>query len=68
MRTERDMWADANALIDRHGEAAWYEASTRAEALLGQGDAAGERYWVRVLCAVAWLQDTRGRDPFKVEH
>lgn len=68
MRTERDMRDDANALIDRHGETAWFEASTKADALLDQGNVAGDRYWIRVLCAVTWLQDTRGRAPLNVEH
>lgn len=68
VQSDRDMWADANALIERHGETAWFEASTKADAHFGRGDVAGERYWIRVLCAVTWLQDRRGRDPFKVEH
>ena len=46
------MWTDARALIDAHGETAWFEASNNADALYEQGDVAGKRYWTRVLCAV----------------
>lgn len=68
MPSDRDIWASANQMLRQHGENAALEAGMRADAALANGDIDGERTWLRVIKAIAWLSDNRGRDPFKVEH
>jgi hypothetical protein len=54
--------------VDHHGAVAWLEASTQADRMLAAGDVYGELRWLRIIQAIEWLQDRRGRDPFKLEH
>lgn len=68
MTSDRDIWVSAKLYVDRHGEAAPVEAAMRADALAERGDYAGQRTWLRITAAIEWLQDSRGRDPFKVAH
>lgn len=55
-------------MADKHGEDAATEAAMKADELLAKGDIEGRRIWLRIIRAIEWLQDNRGRDPFKVEH
>lgn len=68
MPSDRDIWASAKLYVDRHGADAAAQAATMADRLAAKGDEEGERTWLRIITAIEWLQDNRGRDPFKVEH
>ncbi len=68
MPSDRDIWASAKLYVDRHGEDARIEAAMMADKMAEQGDYAGQKTWLRIITAIEWLQDNRGRDPFKVEH
>ena len=58
MTDDLDLWRAAKLLIDRHGKTATAEAMKRADALAAQGDAAGKIVWLRILEAIAELQNT----------
>ena len=58
----------AKLMVDQHGAEASFETAGKADELLAKGDLEGQRTWLRILRAVEWLQDERGRDPFKVAH
>jgi len=62
MIDEIDVWRAAKLLVDRYGEAAWFEAAQRADALLEAGDIAGSATWRRIVKAVEALGDTRPPD------
>ena len=64
---EIDIWRVAKMLVDEHGDAAAFAASSRADALLDKGDIDGQRVWLRVLSAVRVLQNT-DRPPGTPEH
>ena len=66
--SDRDIWACASVLIKQHGESAALGASVKVDWHSERGDLQGRDVWLRILRAVEWLQDNRGRDPFKVEH
>ena len=68
MTSDRDIWASARLYVDRYGQAAPIEAAMKADALAEKGNYAGQRTWLRIITAIEWLQDNRGRDPFKLEH
>ena len=68
MPSDRDIWASAKLYVDQHGEDAAVQAAMNADALAEKGDYAGQKTWLRIITAIEWLQDNRGRDPFKVEH
>ena len=68
MVADVDIWRAAILLIKQHGENAALEAGIRADALLAEGQIDGQRGFLRIIDAINWLQDNRGRDPFKVEH
>ena len=56
MTTNLDIYRSAKALIDQHGDlGAEMHAAMRADELLGAGDMAGRRVWLRVLEAVREL-------------
>ncbi len=65
MTSDPDPYATAKALLKRHGEAAWFEAAQRADAMLEAGDVKGAATWKRVLAAVRELQK---REPGGVVH
>lgn len=65
---DRDVWAAATIYIRQHGEDASVHAAMMADQFADKGDHAGKRLWLKIIDAIKWLQDTRGRDPFKVEH
>ncbi|HEV2160677.1 MAG TPA: hypothetical protein VGR52_00350 [Stellaceae bacterium] len=52
MTEEIDIWRAADLLVKRHGADAETVAAQRADELLAQGDADGERIWKRILAAV----------------
>lgn len=68
MTSDRDIWASARLMADKHGEDAATKAAMKADELLAKGDIEGRWTWLRIIRAIEWLQDNRGRDPFKVEH
>lgn len=68
MVCERDIWASAGTMLTQHGENAATEAAMKADELASKGELAGQRTWQRIMTAIEWLQDNRGRDPFKVDH
>lgn len=68
MTSDRDIWASAKVFVDHHGEDAAVHAAMNADELAAKGDYEGQRTWLRIITAIKWLQDNRGRDPFKVEH
>jgi hypothetical protein len=49
MIDEREIWACAQHILERFGEAAGSHAAQRADALLGGGDLDGHRTWLRIL-------------------
>jgi hypothetical protein len=53
---EIDIWRNAKALIDRHGERAATEAAKRTERALVIGDATEIAVWRRIERAVEILQ------------
>lgn len=65
---DRDVWAAATVYIRQHGEDASVHAAMMADQFADKGDDAGKRLWLKIIDAIKWLQDNRGRDPFKVEH
>lgn len=68
MSSERDIWASAKLYVDLYEDNAMLEAGIRVDAALAQGDLDSNRRWKSIMQAITWLQDNRGRDPFKVEH
>jgi hypothetical protein len=61
MVSEKDIWRSARLLIDQHGDAATFEASTKADAMLEAGDLEGQRVWLRILNAIKDIQNTTPR-------
>jgi hypothetical protein len=55
MVTERDIWATAKMLVDRHGADAPIQAAMRADELLDRGDVDGQAVWKRILAAAREL-------------
>jgi hypothetical protein len=53
---ERDIWAAAHKMIEMFGADAIWQASLRADQLLGQGDAEGSAVWHRIVKAIGDLQ------------
>ena len=68
MLPDIDIWRAANQWIKQHGTDAAAQAVTMADKLAAEGDEEGQRTWLGIITAIEWLQDNRGRDPFKVEH
>lgn len=68
METDPEIWAEAQRLVDRHGEDAATRSAMKADQLAAAGDNAGKRRWIRIMQAAEWLLDRRGRHPFKMEH
>lgn len=68
MPSDRDIWRAANQCVKQHGADAAVQAAMRADELAERGDYAGQKTWLKIITAIEWLQDDRGRDPFKVEH
>lgn len=68
MISGKEIWTAANQLVKQHGADAAEAATKRAKELALKGDEVGERVFLEIRNAVEWLLDTRGRDPFKVEH
>jgi hypothetical protein len=54
---QRDIWATAGILIERHGEQATIIAAQEADRFLEQGDMEQRRVWIRVMNAAASLID-----------
>ena len=52
---EIDIWRTAQALLDRRGLHAHYDAMVRASELNASGDTAGAATWVRVCQAIEEL-------------
>jgi hypothetical protein len=67
VETDPEIWAEATLLIARHGGDAATRAAMKADQL-SDVDHAGRRRWLRIVQAIEWLQDRRGRNPFKKEH
>ena len=68
MISGKEIWSAANQLVKQHGSHAVEAATKRAEELALKGDEVGVRVFLEIRNAIEWLQDERGRDPFKVEH
>lgn len=58
-----DIYRTANQLIDQHGDAATFEASTKADEMLEAGDLEGQRVWLRILDAIKDIQNTTPTGP-----
>ena len=58
MVTDIDIWRTAWLVIDRHGEEAEFEAASRADRHLDDGDLEGAAVWRRVLTAMDEIQRT----------
>ncbi len=68
MTSDRDIWASAKLYVDQHGADASVRAAKDADEFAAKGDLEGEKTWRRIITAIEWFRDNRGRDPFKVEH
>jgi len=53
---ERDVWATAKLMIDRHGEDATIFAAMKADRMLSKGDIEGQKAWLRIWRAIEDLQ------------
>ena len=63
MIPNRDIWAAAKILIDRHGDDAAIVTSQRQDELLDEGDVDGANIWKAIIKAVEELQrDSLGED------
>lgn len=58
MIEDREIWACANAILRRYGDAASFHAAQRADELLEQGDMDGQKTWLRILAAISALETT----------
>lgn len=56
MTSDLDVYATAKLLLKRHGDAAWFEAAQKADAMLEAGNMEEAERWKRVLAAVRELQ------------
>ncbi len=56
MIPDRDIWAAAKILIDRHGDDAAIVASQRQDELLDEGDVDGANMWKAIIKAIEELQ------------
>ena len=54
---ERELWACAQTMINRHGTDAEWHAAQRADELLDSGDLDGQRVWKAILIRIAQLRD-----------
>ncbi len=68
MITDLDLWRAANQYIQQHGLEAVAQAEFMALGFGAMGNEEGRETWYRIIDKIRWLQDNRGRDPFKVEH
>lgn len=50
--SERELWACAQKVIDRHGPDAEFHAAQRADELLENGDIDGQRVWKAILARI----------------
>lgn len=55
MDREKELWAAANMLINRHGAEAWFHAAKRANELSGQGDVKGHAAFEAILRRIEML-------------
>jgi hypothetical protein len=53
--SDRDIFATAKLVVDRHGKSATYYACGRADELLDKGDLEGAETWRRVAKATEFL-------------
>lgn len=53
---ERHIWACANTLLQQYGEAAWFQASVRADDLLAACDFDGHKMFMAILARIEELQ------------
>jgi len=60
---ERDIWLSAGVMMKRYGADAAMEAALRADALLANGDVAGQRVWLRITRAIQALEATDPAGP-----
>lgn len=58
MIADIDIWRTAWLMIDRYGEGAEFEAASRADKLLEDGDLEGATVWRRVLAAMDEMRRT----------
>jgi hypothetical protein len=63
MIDDREIWACAQHILQRFGEAAGFHAAQRADALLGEGDLDGHRTWLRILRRINDLESTQPPSP-----
>ena len=56
MISDWELWACANKMIESHGADAAIHAAMRADALLDEGDLAGQRTWRAILQRIEQLQ------------
>ena len=62
MADERDIWASAKLLVDRHGNGANRHATQRATELLEQGDLEGAAVWWRIVSTIDDILRTEPKD------
>jgi len=55
---ERDIWASANLLIEKHGDEAAAVAARRADHLFDRGDLEGAAIWRRIISAIEAIRKT----------
>lgn len=60
--SDRDVFATAKLVVDRHGKSATYYACGRAEELLDKGDLEGAATWRRIVKATEFLSSDGGPD------
>lgn len=56
MIDDREIWACANLLLERHGQQAWFVAARRADELLAEGEMDGHRTFLRILARIRALE------------
>jgi hypothetical protein len=60
---EIDIWRVANLMLKRYGQEADIESAIRAEELFEEGDHNGAAVWLRVIDAIAQLENTTPPGP-----
>ena len=57
--SERELWACAQKIINRHGRDAEWHAAVRADELLSDGDLDGQRVWKAILARIVdWRRES----------
>ena len=53
-----DIWRCAKLMVDEHGDLAQLEAIDKATVMVGRGDMAGQRTWLRIFDAIGEMQSS----------